>query len=662
MLNLSAQQFTQYLMSCLHYATRMMSERHKYVPRAFVWLVSLFRTSPVFELDFQMDKLHKLIDTTNPAEVSELEFVERMARPNRTIEIVKLAMKLWVAASLMKMVVCCYFMLIEYKIISMESRLVVVHNTSTAGRPLYSFACLASNCSSLFDPLVNATRSRLIMDELPVLPICQPFLSKFNETSQSILGTYSMLMSSFISIIALILQSQLSKIQTRNPLLLFLVAPNISRRLNFIKTKMHVEDLSRSFAQYQLMIWIEQFTYYNNCSGSGGIQSRLDVYGPQSSAASGSASRSQATSTLQPPPKRRDHLSVERHRFVYDCFPFVRFERWRRLVSDVLLLCNTTTLLIAIACPVTFIWLASVYLNKQQRIMAEFMSEIDRSGCSIWHKRTNNMIDITGFHYGFNLYGLLSTFFVLFAWPMWSIMAPIEVAIMVSWELRCLVCELKYKIIMLLPVIKNMTDAMLCERAWFESGHRQSYLDEHNCLEYTLHEVGGGQQVVTNEFNYGKLREKFAKDVWVIPLALINRPFLSHQLRLETQAFIMNECLDDRFKSAVGLPHWPITLAELLEKLYVEFRILDDLFAEADPGISVITGTGSVLCYLVFLISLLMFKLIGATRFEQCLFMSLSLFCAIFMTLNSAILRSKVSCRMKAAQKLVLAKDLNFIR
>jgi hypothetical protein len=148
---------------------------------------------------------------------------------------------------------------------------------------------------------------------------------------------------------------------------------------------------------------------------------------------------------------------------------------------------------------------------------------------------------------------------------------------------------------------------------------------------------------VTNEFKYGKLREKFVKDVRAVPLALLNRPFLSHRLRLETQAFIMEECLDDRFKSPGGLSHWPTTLAELLEKLYVEFRILDDLMTEARPSISVVTGGSAVLCYVDFLATLMLCKLTGVILLMHHLNLVIFFFCSIGTTLNSAVLRSKVS-------------------
>jgi hypothetical protein len=84
----------------------MIFDRYKYAPRALVWIYSLIRKGPVFESDTQMDGLHKLVDTANPTEVSELEFVERMARPNKTIENIKLAIKVWTLLHLTRVVYC----------------------------------------------------------------------------------------------------------------------------------------------------------------------------------------------------------------------------------------------------------------------------------------------------------------------------------------------------------------------------------------------------------------------------------------------------------------------------------------------------------------------------------------------------------------------------
>jgi hypothetical protein len=613
----------------------MLSRRHKYVPRAFMWLYSLTHTRPVFETDIRMDELHELIDNRNPIEASEFEFVERMSRPSRTIENVKLAVKALIGIYLIKAVHCCYFMLFKYKAFSVESRLAIGRDSST-GQPLYNFACITSNCSTLFDPLVNATRSQLIMDELPVLPICHPFLSKFNELAQStnLRGTFVMLVSSCICIVSLILQWKLSKIPTRNQLLMFLVAPNISHRLILTRTKMHVENLNRPLLHQ--MRWARPLV----CNRSGAIRNLLDVFGLQSNLSR--SARLQADATAQ---TKQDPSGVNKCQFVHDCFPLVRSEHWRRQLSDVLLFLSIITLIWIITFFGVFLWFTNVYLERQRQALGELQLEIDRSTCSIWRKRTNEMIDITSFQLDFNAYGLLSSFVVVVALPCWSIMAPLQVVLISSWELRCLICELKYKIIMLLPAIKHITDAMLLERASFKSSHRNSYLQNgyNGRLECTMRKVDG-RQPATNEFKYDKLREKFMKDVRAVPLALLNKPLLGHQIRLETQAFIINECLDDQFKSPASLAHWPTTLAELVEKLYVQFRVADDLLAEASPSISVVTGIGAVLCYSVFLVSFVMCKLAVSTLPEQYMLMSICLLCVIFLTLNSAILRSKVSC------------------
>jgi hypothetical protein len=614
----------------------MVFERHDYMLRAFVWLVSFTRQRPVFETHTQTDELHKLIDTANPTELSELEFVERMARPNRTIENVKMATKMWITLHLLRAAYCCYLMLVEYNIISRASRLAISNDEST-GQQLYSFACITSNCSTLFDPLVNATRSQLIMDELPIFATCQPLLARFNEPQEhmSLFGVYTMIINACSWPIILIMLSELARVRSRNPHLLFLAAPNISRRLNFLRTKEHAEELQRSFLQYQQMIWTKRFTY----NPSGSSSSHLDVYEPQSSVRRTAKSKACSKSNQAQTPQW-DYLSWEKHRFVYDCFPLIRFEEWRRRVGYVVLLFISSVAAIAIAVMISFCWTANVHFDEKRLLMVEIQSEANRTGCKLWHKRTGGQLDLAGLQYGFGAYGVISLC-VSTSVPIWLSLLPIVAIVMNSWDLRCLICELKYKIIMLLPVIKNMTDAMLREQARFESRHQRSYLDGHNRLEYTLREVGGGQQV-TNEFKYGKLREKFVKDVRAIPLALLNRPFLSHRLRLETQVFIMKECLDDRFKSAVDLTHWPTTLAELLEKLYVEFRILDDLMTEAHPCISVVTGTAAILCYLVALITLTLCKLSEVTFLLHYLTIFACFFGAIALTLSSA----QVLCRL----------------
>jgi hypothetical protein len=192
-----------------------------------VWLLSLVLKRPVFERDVQ--ELSGLLDRTDPAEVSELEFVERMAKPNKTIENVKMAMKMWTTFYLTRGVYCCYSMLIKYNVISKESRLAISRDESNSQQS-YSFACLASNCSLLFDPLVNATRSQLIMDELPIFATCQPLLARFNEPHEhmSLFGIYTMIVNGCSFPIIFITLSELARIRNRSPHLLFLVAPNIS--------------------------------------------------------------------------------------------------------------------------------------------------------------------------------------------------------------------------------------------------------------------------------------------------------------------------------------------------------------------------------------------------------------------------------------------------
>jgi hypothetical protein len=607
----------------------------------FAWLLSLDRKNPIFEIDLKSYELHELVSKINPVELEELEFVESMARPNKTLRYMKLIWNVWIVSYLIKKAHYLYTMLVEYNLLSMGSRLAIDRDAIT-GRRLYSYACLASNCSTLFDPLVNATRSRLIMDELPVFSICHPYLARISEPPEHVnkLGISIAALSACFFSVLFILRTEQARIRTRNPLLLFLVAPNISRRLNFLRTEKHAENLHRSFLQYQQMTWAKRFAY----NRSGARSSNLGVYELQSSSRRSARSKASPRVNQTQPPKW-DYLSWEKRRFVYDCFPLVRFEQWRRHVADTLFFLTSSIFVSMVTNPIIFLWVANVYLDRNRFAMVEFQLELDRMGCSIWHAETNEPIRLTSLQYGFNAFGVISFGTTMVAMPMLSILLSGALVLTSSWELRCLICELKYKIVMLLPVIKNMTDAMLRERARFESSHRQSYLDEHNRLEYTLHEAGGGQQV-TNEFKYAKLREKFTKDVRAVSLMLLNRPFLGGQLPLETQAYIMRECFDERLTSAVGLPHWPTILAELLEKLYVEFRILDDLVAETHPDISLITGTSAAMCYSTFLVTLIICKFTESISPEQYYVMLANLFGAIAMTVNSAILRAKVSSQL----------------
>jgi hypothetical protein len=624
-----------------YYSFATMDDRHKWWPRMFVRLLSLARKNPIFEIDIKSVELHELVDRTNPVELDELEFVESMAKPNKTTRCIKFILNVWIASYLIKKAHYCYTMLVEYNVLSVGSRLVVERDEST-GQRLYSFACLASNCSTLFDPLANANRSKLMMDELPVFAICHPHLARFSEPSDHTtkLGIYVTALAASFYTILFILQSEQVRLRTRNPLLLFLATPNISRRLNFLRTKKHAEDLHRSFMQYQQTIWTKRFTYNKS-----GAAPHLDAYEPQSSDRRSVRSKASSSDNSTQPPKW-DYLSWEKRRFVYDCFPLIRLEQWRQRVCDMLLVLSGCVLMSFVAISTTSLWAMNSYLDRKRWAMAEFQLELTRTSCSIWHADTNEPVRITSLQYGLNTFGALSLITVLFVVPTLSLSLTGLLVLASSLDLRCLICELKYKIIMSLPVIKNMTDAMLRERARFESSHRRSYLDAHNRLEYTLRDAGGGQQAVTNEFKYGKLREKFVKDVRVVSLALLNRPFLGRQLPLETQAFIMRECFDKRLTSAVGLPHWPTILAELLEKLYVEFRILDDLVTETHPDISVLTGASAAMCYAAFLVTLIICKFTESISPEQYFVLLVTFFGAIGMTLNSAILLAKVSSQL----------------
>jgi hypothetical protein len=613
-------------------------------PRVFVRLLSFTLKDPVFEHDIRCYKLAELIDQKSPLEVSELECIESLKLRNKTKENIERIFR-WLSITLfVRALVYCYFMLVKYNTFAKESRLVIDHNTNhdDTGQPqLYSFACLASNCSSLVDPLLNATRSRLIMDELPVFSICQKFLSMFNEPFQHInlLGVYLMLLSASVHAIGLVLSLELSRCRTKCPLLLFWVAPNISRRLAILRIEKHIGNLRRSFCNYQQMIWAERLKRNRIIS-----MNPIRVVGVHAEPGARSSFRAGSerlgASRLDP-----DCPSCwDERKFVDDCLPIVRFEHWRRKMDTIFIMFALLFSVMMIALVVAVLWTLDLYLDKKVQAMAEFQAEINRSGCSIWRQQTNEQIKPAGLQCGFGTYNVLSLIVIIVLWPCWTVSAPAHIVLVNSWEVRCLICELKYKIIMLLPVIKNMTDAMLRERAHFgQVDHHVLHPCRRNLLDDNWRVVGG-RQVSASWFKFERLTEKFGKDIRVVYFSIVNRPLLSYRLRLETQAFIMNECLGDRFKSSAGLAHWPSTLAELLEKLYVQYRFFDDLLSETDPSNSVVTGTSSSLCYVVFLVNLIMCKNTGSISVEQYVIMPATLITAIMLTLNSALIRSKVSC------------------
>jgi hypothetical protein len=629
--------------------------------RALVRAMSVFLVRPVFECDVKGLNLREMIDNTKPAEVEELKFVESMACPNKTIQNIKQAFKLLGISFVARVLVYCYFMLFKYNVLAKESRLVIGRDPST-GRPSYSFACLTSNCSSLFDPVVNATRSRLIMDELPIFSICQPFLSQLNEPIQhvtSLIGLYvCTIMACYYVVSDRLLCMEQSKIRTKNSLLLFLVAPNISHRIRHRAAQEHVQDLHWSFLQYRHLIWANRFNfgrreaaYLSNFVEVADVQ-RQRPLGPLKSERD--ARRRRSTMTHQ---SSVDYFDRSPGEFVQNCTPCTRFESWRRRTIYLMIGISVNLALTIISLPFMQNLYTMLRLQSKRDLLNGFHLDMNKAGCSIWRKQhllpvvqqqfgneshSDDTIDLQSLRYEMNTYGALSTLIVMYAWPTCAISVPVYLVLVNSLDLRCLVCELKYKIIMLLPVIKNMTDAMLRERAWFESRHRKSYLDEHNCLENTLRGFGGGQHV-TNRFNLGKLRDKFVNDVRVLFFSLLSRPFLDHKLRLETQTFITNECLDERFKSSAGLSHWPVTLAELMEKLYVQFRILDDLLTEAQPSISVVTGTTAGFCYVALAVTLAFYRIQRSIIILQCMIVGVSLVTTVGLILNSAILEAKVS-------------------
>jgi hypothetical protein len=651
----------------------MPAERFKWCPRVLVRKLALIIGRPVFEHDLREDGLRRLADENDPTQVDELQFVQSMGYHRSGNSSSRILRRVLHAANIyviLKAIFYCYFMLFKYNVFSKENRLDISLDAST-GRPLYSFACLASNCSSLFDPLVNATRSQLIMDELPIFSICQPLLSTFNAPFQNInaLGFFLLVVVSNVYLIFVYAYGwAMARMRTRNQTLLFAVAPKLAKRLCLSKAREYAAELQESLFQYQRKLlarrnksmrigffdW-QPATTTNQSAGWASrscLDPRYPYHHPSAPTEPGGERQKRTAATTDTVSSTARNEAIDK--FAYDCLPLIRTDWWHRIVVSVLF----ALLIILLALDVIILavesWNVDSYLVRKRILMSELHQAAHQSDCSIWLKsrpgaeqqvssHDENLVELSQLKYGWDFFGLLTNAIMYVCWPNCVTIVPAYYALLIAWDLRCFISELKFKLGTFLPVVEDMSQRMAA------AGERRALptdLSRADTAAGGLIHANDGQ--LTNESNYEKLAQKFTNDVRVLMFTLRNKPFLSLHARLENHQFIMAECFGERSatnnNNGSHRSRWPqLLLPEIMEKLYVQFRMMDDLARDVEVNVAVVTFFSNILEYFITLFTVLSAKSTRtvATVHYVCIIFSITF--SFTLTLNSAILHAKVS-------------------
>lgn len=589
------------------------------VGRYFVLLCSLFNNRPIFEHDLRVHE--STMDMQSASSKNEQRILAEdygtLLEVNRLTRFSRMCQWFYRLFSILSVARCLFYlyeMHYQFKIFSREDRLIVDRRSDEVTSPsaIYSFGCIRSNCSQLFDPQLNATKSELILDRLPIFSMCHPTLSSYYEPLQHEFGVGTTLFSTIIIYLVFIdlLVFKLEPGQTLdNSMLVFLVTPNLAHKSMLERAKQHLKEMRHSYRNYLNSERIKRHCRIE-CA-------RHDGFGLIGDLPAGHGSKF-APPTLSLIDRMRfkfDH--IDETDFARDCLPLIRSRWWHKIMINAIKHLAGIPILYSILIAVSLCCYYEYLANRMRELTHGLHHEMQQENCSIWRldDHLSQQVDLTGIKLGLNIYTAFTASFIFVLWPCLCGISVITNACFSVWELRCWMCELQYKLTIVQPLIKDLVQ-------WL-NGRRKLH-DEPNLV-----------------FRFDKFRLQFMAEIRPSLLLIRHKSFVRFSKQVENEQKLEENYCRLPYGRAQSDPEYK--LAELLEKFYVELRLMIELKGHVERRISMITIGTIVATYLSSLSSVYVIKMMHAVRLESVMVGTMGQLAPMALIMNSVSMSTQVS-------------------
>jgi hypothetical protein len=574
------------------------------VGRNFALLISLLINRPIFEYElavYDQEHLLKTVADNNERQAlsedyKKLEAIKRSTRHNNLLW--------WLARviSFMAMVrglIFVYVTHFQYEAYPRVAGLSTGTLRSEDGvvTENYSYYCLKSNCSSLFGSHLETSEREQNLAKLPAFYICHEALASMTYIPMEHdygRGThwFTIIVAASILIDLAVHKFRAGDRDLENSMLMFLVAPNLSCKVMFERAKQLMKEVRHSFKNFIELQRIRRCeriaSRYQAGLASHSIQQSRQ-YQPRSELDWPGLNKvdvSCKTTEVQPPSLMLNNLMMCRFEhtdegeFARDCLPLI---------------------------------------GKMIDLARELHKATSEANCSIWIGETGAHAkdDVTKIMPELNV-SLLVLYIADFASvTVWGIVRLFDL-LLSTWELRCWICELRYKLMIVQPLLRDF-------HRWSMKEVEPFWGDEPDMV-----------------FRYDLFRDKFKREVKVSLFRLDHGSFAKLNKRIENERMLENNYVHIAYNNQQARGGPERMLAGLLEKLYVETRLMIELRDKTERRMSIIIIVGMALDYSIYFVTIYLSRVMYLPWD-----MSFSIiFCTLYpisLIMNSTIMSHQVS-------------------
>jgi hypothetical protein len=272
--------------------------------------------------------------------------------------------------------------------------------------------------------------------------------------------------------------------------------------------------------------------------------------------------------------------------------PLIRSSWWHNVLSKAVEQFIWQLIATIIAFLIVFFLYNYSIASRMSQLVQELHVETRRANCSVWTIENNQLspIDLAKISPNFGTLWVIMDFVAIQSDSFWGLIKFFDL-FLCAWEVRCWICELRYKLLIVQPLLKDF--------------HRWSTREDERFEDNEPDMV----------FRYDEFRDKFKREV------------KASFLRLD------HESSRERM------------LARLLEKLYVDMRLMNELKYQTERRMSIVIVASIFLDYYIVFVIIYICLLMQQFPWDLIVCVGFCTLYPIVLIINSAVMSHQVSLR-----------------
>ena len=471
-----------------------------------------------------------------------------------------------------------------------------------------AYSCLRTNCSLL-------SKARTLTEDLhglPIFSICNPTLRPF-YTPYVDLGPLGILIHImaivFVLCLNIVLPIKQIILPANDESIMFVTAPRVAKQIVYEQFQKVREEFLQSY---------ETFLASTSCPGVMTCYGRFVGYFPGLLPARQkhvTLSSSYPSSWIGSREKPKEEREAKEDRFDYnpgdpfllDCLPAIRSQWWRResaliywkLFASIITFQTVTAILVLIY--------SQMKISHMHAKMKRYTEDMAESNCSLWVQRetsvefgARHLVHLESLKFDWSIYGICETILIL-AIPYCAIAIVLAINYVTNSELSCWLKELRLHSRLALEILQIGLDPRVREeivRSTIQYGTKPNDDDDGYYYYYHHydHDGGSGGRI---KFRMANMRRRFVSGS---ELKFLIVRCESLESKTETDAHLaarelaLNYVLRERPQDRLELQ------AVMLEKLYMNYRILITTVRRYSKHITVLIILSHLIAYSLALV------------------------------------------------------------